>query len=450
MKIISNIINIGIDDITKEDYSKTIRATNFCIFVSIFNSIFYVITGNLIDYKNSVNGNIIMGIFIIILLLFFYFNKLKMYTFTKVTLLLLLPAIIFIESFVFLSRVFYLQLYFFLFALAPFILFDYQEKKVYFFVILNMILFYIVDYHVGYGIIPKESFFYNNQIIRIYKTTSLIGCFLSLMAIIIFLKKQAHDYQKLLEEKITTITLINKIISDKNKKMLKTSMARDKLFTIIAHDLKSPIGNFLNMLNVVSGDSKLKLEEAEKEKIINELKKSAEKTYNLLTNLLDWVRVFREEINIKREKLDIKNIITEIEQLYIPAFNSKNIEFIVNIKNVEYIYADEKMISTVLRNIISNSIKYSRNGGKIIFETDYINGNVILRVIDSGIGTEIFSKDGIEDKIFFEESERGTEGEKGTGLGLVICKEFIKLNNGKISLTSKVGIGTIVEIILPD
>ena len=168
MKIISNIINIGIDDITKEDYSKTIRATNFCIFVSIFNSIFYVITGNLIDYKNSVNGNIIMGIFIIILLLLFYFNKLKMYTFTKVTLLLLLPAIIFIESFVFLSRVFYLQVYFFLFALAPFILFDYQEKKVYFFVILNMILFYIVDYHVGYGIIPKESFFYNNQIIRIY------------------------------------------------------------------------------------------------------------------------------------------------------------------------------------------------------------------------------------------------------------------------------------------
>ncbi len=97
------------------------------------------------------------------------------------------------------------------------------------------------------------------------------------MTIIKKKKKQAHDYQKLLEEKITTITLINKIISDKNKQMLKTSMARDKLFTIIAHDLKSPIGNFLNMLNVVSGDSKLKLEEAEKEKIINELKKVQKK-----------------------------------------------------------------------------------------------------------------------------------------------------------------------------
>ena len=169
---------------------------------------------------------------------------------------------------------------------------------------------------------------------------------------------------------------------------------------------------------------------------------------NLLTNLIEWGKIQSGAILFSPEYIELSSIIQDVVELLNISATHKEISIKNEIKEMT-IFADNEMIKTILRNIISNSIKFTKNGGKIKITTEEINNEVIIAIKDNGVGIK---KEKIEKLFKVDEkvSTYGTKNETGTGLGLIICEEFIEKHGGEILVESKVGKGSTFKIILPN
>lgn len=233
-----------------------------------------------------------------------------------------------------------------------------------------------------------------------------------------------------------------------NRKLEELNATKDKFFSIIAHDLKTPF-------NAMIGFSELLLNEfdifSDKEKLdfIESIAKTAKTSFQLLNNLLDWARSQTGAIKFKKENINLKEILNSVISLQNNAAKHKNIQ--INNKIVEdiYTYIDKNSIETVVRNLLSNAIKYSYNDSKIeIFTKEIKQDSVDICIEDFGMGmdkSQLGSLFSIE-KSF---STKGTDGESGTGLGLILCDEFVKKNDGTITVKSSKGHGSNFCITLP-
>jgi signal transduction histidine kinase len=225
-----------------------------------------------------------------------------------------------------------------------------------------------------------------------------------------------------------------------NKRLNEINATKDKFFGIIAHDLKNPF-------NSIFGATEILLEnfnnqtDVQKLHIIKEIENSARQTYKLLENLLYWSRTEAGIIRFNPKILSINDIIKETNLLLENTANNKNIKLTEKISGQIEAFCDEEMLKTVLRNLISNGIKFTNTGGRVNTIAQKTGSNIEISVVDSGIGmsTEIQSTLFKIDKV---STSRGTNGEKGTGLGLILCKEFVEKNNGKIWVESKSGEGS--------
>lgn len=274
----------------------------------------------------------------------------------------------------------------------------------------------------------------NNNDIHIYSgilivATTIVASF--------FVKSLEKTMSKVKEQK-ETIELQKKILQKINKE-------KDDMFSIIAHDLRGPIGLTKEILDYWSTEG---IDEDDRNELIELLKNSTLSTHNLLTNLLTWANSNNGHINYSPANnsliLTIKNVIENL----LPQAQNKGITFEVNIGNDFKAFYDEDMISTVLRNLSSNSIKFSNKGGVIKYNSIYENGIAIISVSDNGVGIE----KGKAEKLFWEKeiiTTLGTDNEKGSGLGLRICENFVKLNKGEIWVESKRGLGTTFSFSLP-
>ncbi len=215
---------------------------------------------------------------------------------------------------------------------------------------------------------------------------------------------------------------------------------KDKFFSIIAHDLKSPFNSILGFSEMLKDEARdLDIDSiVEYAGIINS---SVLHTFGLLENLLDWARMQQGRIPFEPQKILLNSIVNaEFEGLKNSA-DQKNIELNNYINQNLIITADENMISTVLRNLVSNAIKFTPNGGEVKVEASVEDDNVKISVSDTGIGI----KPETIRKLFKIETSfttRGTENEKGTGLGLLLCKEFVEKHGGKVWVESAVGKGS--------
>jgi len=225
---------------------------------------------------------------------------------------------------------------------------------------------------------------------------------------------------------------------------------KDKIFSIIGHDLKNPI-------NVIMGFSEIlqmKMDKLAKEKrhiYIRNIFESSKKTYQLLESLLSWARSQNEQLKFEPKEIEIKQLILESILMLKEQASKKNITIIFDHDNDEGIaFCDHRMVETVLRNLISNAIKYSRSEGDITVSCSMKQnpGFNTIHVVDTGLG---ISAEQIQKLFHIEKSFStvGTNGETGTGLGLILCKEFIEKNKGKIWVESKIGIGTTFSFTLP-
>jgi len=238
----------------------------------------------------------------------------------------------------------------------------------------------------------------------------------------------------------------NALIESENK-LKELNITKDKFFSIIAHDLKNPFNQligFTDLLLINIGSYTLN----EIEEFLTLLNKSAKNGYQLLENLLEWSRAQTGKKQIVAQEIYLKDVINKNIELFSTNSKSKNINLISNVPNNLFIYADYNMIMTVFRNLISNALKFTHRNGNIKIDA-YENNNFIkICINDSGIGIGEEEMNKLF-RIDVNHSTRGTDNEAGTGLGLILSKEFIELNGGKIWAESILGKGTTFCFTLP-
>ena len=232
-----------------------------------------------------------------------------------------------------------------------------------------------------------------------------------------------------------------------NEELIKMNASKDKFFSIIAHDLKNPFNSILGFSEhlIVQVNEKNYEQIAEFAGIIRQ---SSIRAMDLLMNLIEWALAQSGRIEFKPEYFEINTIISEVILLMKGNADQKAIIITNKLSSDIQVYADKAMLSTVLRNLISNAIKFTKPEGRITILAEEKQNELTVSISDNGVG---LSKERI-DKLFEiteKYSTSGTQNEKGTGLGLILCKEFIEKNNGKIWVESEVGIGTTFYFSIP-
>jgi signal transduction histidine kinase len=223
---------------------------------------------------------------------------------------------------------------------------------------------------------------------------------------------------------------------------------KDKFFSVIAHEIRSPFMGFIGLTKMLA----LKVDDFSKEEIKEiaiALNDSAKRIFKLLENIIDWSRIQRGLVQLRRTCFCLKDAIDEsIDMLNIIA-NQKDITLTNLVNDDIKVFADKETIVTVVSNLISNAIKFTKEKGYVkVTAVDNGDDFIKMSVIDNGIGiendilTNLFKLENMQ-------SSFGTNYERGTGLGLIISKEFIELNGGKISVQSKFGEGSTFSITIP-
>jgi len=246
---------------------------------------------------------------------------------------------------------------------------------------------------------------------------------------------------------------INSLLSDKNVELEKISLelqesvqTKDKFFSIIAHDLRSPLGGLMKLTEFVVEDFD-SLEKEEIREMLGAIQGSSEKVFDLLENLLEWSRMQRGVIPFDPENIKLKDIADDIKKLLKDSIAHKNIE--LQFSNLDLdVFADSKMLKGILRNLLSNAIKFTPNNGKVQLVANEQEKFIEVSVIDSGIGMRQDMIDNLF-KIEINTSREGTNGESSSGLGLIICKEFVEKMGGKIKVESQENIGSKFSFMLP-
>lgn len=286
----------------------------------------------------------------------------------------------------------------------------------------------------------------NQQVIIGFVLFMLLGVF----AITIILNSRYHQNQKHnidLSLKNKEIENQQKYVEILNKDLKEANATKDKFFSIVAHDLKSPFNSLLVLTNLLIDDFDT-LSREDQKKFIEQIKESSENTFALLQNLLDWASTQMGKTKIVSERVDIAKISDEIIALLQPIARSKKISLKSEIPLDTLVYADKNMVSTVLLNLVTNAIKFTPQFGNVSIRSTIDNKQLEIEVADTGVG---ISHENL-DKLFRLDQKVqtvGTAKEKGTGLGLIICKEFIEKNNGKLWTKSIVGKGSQFYFTLP-
>jgi PAS domain S-box-containing protein len=252
-------------------------------------------------------------------------------------------------------------------------------------------------------------------------------------------KNGAISYYEGAVEDITDRIKVEEKLKENEKRLKELNATKDKFFSIIAHDLSNPIGSIVNFTELLSRNF-IEYSDDSKEEIIKALNESSKHTFELLQNLLEWSRSQTGQIKFSPVIFNSSEVVDENVNLMKSSADTKKVSLKSKVKSNHKAFADKNMINTVIRNLISNAIKFTESGNVTISsetEDDYIK----ISVIDTGVGIK---KEDIDKLFKIEESisSEGTSGEKGTGLGLILCKEFVEKHDGKIWVESKVGKGS--------
>lgn len=230
----------------------------------------------------------------------------------------------------------------------------------------------------------------------------------------------------------------------RSEELEQLNKVKDKFFSIISHDLRSPINALAGLLDLIEKGA---INEDEMPAAMRELRIRFNHTRTLLNNLLDWTLLQMDKLNLQAAKIDLHKIVNENIDL-LSSIQGKNIALINNIPENAIGLADSNTINLVIRNLITNALKFTNDGGEVMINAEDKGREWVIAVHDNGIG---MSKE-IQQKLFDKinpYSTRGTANEKGTGLGLILCKEFVEKNGGRIWVESEEGKGSTFWFTLP-
>ncbi|MFI0428136.1 ATP-binding protein [Mariniflexile sp. HMF6888] len=266
----------------------------------------------------------------------------------------------------------------------------------------------------------------------------------STFLVLIYLKRNNNiKYTQELEEKNLKIELQNEAFQEQTKHLENVNNVKDKLFSIVSHDLKDSLSSINGFIDLLKDGS---LSREEFDNLIPELSENANNASLLLFNLLNWSKSQMQSLEPKPTLFDVQEVFEEKVRLIEQRMESKGIELIDHSLR-DFAYADRSMFEIVIQNLLANALKFCKSGDTITISNHISNGSCIISIADTGVG---ISKQNI-DKLFKSSSFTtvGTNNEKGTGLGLSICKELVELNNGKIWVESTVNVGSTFYVQLP-
>lgn len=261
------------------------------------------------------------------------------------------------------------------------------------------------------------------------------------------LNREINDLQRQLIKEKHSLQYAMTQLNEANNELKELVATKDKLFSIIAHDLKSPF-------NVILGLSELlvdKIHNYSPEKSLTfaqNINDTSKQTYALVSNLLEWSRVQTGKLKPFPVKLKPSEIIHSVSSIFTEKAASKEIKLLSELDCDTFIKADKEMLETILRNLITNAMKFTYTGGTVVVKTQKKGQDLLFIISDTGFGIDaahlqsLFNVDcGL--------SERGTANEKGTGLGLILCKEFVEIQGGQIWAESEPGKGSDFKFTIP-
>jgi signal transduction histidine kinase/Tfp pilus assembly protein PilF len=282
-------------------------------------------------------------------------------------------------------------------------------------------------------LVRKRTFIFRSSLVIV--SLLVIGFIL-----VLYFMRRFKNASIKLEEK-------NLVITKQNLKLDQLNKTKDRMMSIIAHDLRGTIGNQLTaveVLNRIEGDDTI---EIDRKRLLGNLKNSASYSLELLENLLHWSRLEEGTSNYHPEEVKLNTLVSNCLSLYNENAKGKQLEFVTKIEGTITCYADKIMMETVYRNLISNAIKFSNPGGTITIGLRKENGKARFWVTDQGIGMteeeayKVLNNGGV--------TRRGTANEKGAGMGLTLVREFTNLHNGKFSVISDPNKGSTFEVSIP-
>jgi signal transduction histidine kinase len=255
--------------------------------------------------------------------------------------------------------------------------------------------------------------------------------------------KREHQEKERLEREVLLRT---EEIRQKNAQLEESIATKNMLFSIVSHDLRGPLISLQGILDMVELNT---LSPGDVKKFTGKVGERLHHTADFLDNLLQWSRMQMqgETFNIKAEMHPLKHVLVVATQVLRADAERKNISLSIDAGADLEFYGDQNMIMTVVRNLVSNAIKFTHPDGKVTVSATKADGFVSVRISDTGIGIpeanmeKLFTLHGV--------TVKGTQLEKGTGLGLAVCKEFVERNGGTIKVESKVGSGTTFEFTIP-
>jgi PAS domain S-box-containing protein len=274
-----------------------------------------------------------------------------------------------------------------------------------------------------------------------------------------FMHKDGHvvwvnSVGSLLPEKIDgkkAIIVVNQDISRmkaNKQKLIELNATKDKFFGIIAHDLKNPFNSILGVSEVLLKEID-NLDNDEIKELTSAIYSSGQNAYSLLENLLQWSSSQTGRISFDPEPIILNDVVREVVNLIKGTATHKEVSIKCQIPEQTHIEADKNMLQTILRNLITNATKFTPRGGEIIISAKRPNGYTQIRISDNGVG---MTQEAMKKlfRIDHKNSETGTENEKGSGLGLILCKEFVEKHKGSIWVQSSPGKGSTFSFTIPD
>jgi signal transduction histidine kinase len=232
------------------------------------------------------------------------------------------------------------------------------------------------------------------------------------------------------------------------ERLARSDATKDKLFSVIAHDLRGPIGGMSSLLDTIATD-KNDMSPDELGELIDALRSASQNTAQLLENLLAWSRSQRGELPFRLERVLIYPIVEESAAVFSLSSAEKGVTIDITVENGLEARADPEQMKTLVRNLLSNAVKFSSRGDRVYVEASKVEDGIILAVRDEGIGMNeaqieaLFSPGSMR-------SRPGTANEHGSGLGFILCKEIVDLHEGRIDVKSEAGAGSVFSVFLPD
>lgn len=240
----------------------------------------------------------------------------------------------------------------------------------------------------------------------------------------------------------------NRQMRKKNIELQESNATKDKFFSIIAHDLRSPVHNITAFLDLIHSDFN-QFEKADLKRILEKMHKTAVNLGELVDNLLRWAHLQTNQIKFNPEKINVFTAVHNSFAVLKSMADDKNIEVDINIDDQLFVLADQNMMDTIIRNLVNNALKFTNEGGNVQITANKTDKNLVgISIIDNGVG---ISPDDLA-KIFdsnFHYHTSGTQSEKGSGLGLNLVNDFVKKNGGNISIESELGKGTKLTFTIP-